>query len=562
MTDMILTGGSNVYPAEVESALQEHPAVRSCAVIGLPDDDLGQRVHAIVEAEPTDRRRSRRAVDEADCWPSSATDSCATRCPARSRSSTTRCATTPARCDAAPSGPSGSDRSGRPTQKSDVRLFYASAVGGRSVAARCDRPRGDQGRASGGSHAHVAWVSTRSPARRHDDRGAVARRLQLRVVERDADAELLPLPGQLGRGAEGGRQLQRGQPTAPTRSSTRSCPRAPTASASRWCAAWRPRTRRWTSSASTSRGRPSSPRPGGSGSGPATTRPRSPTAPWPARSRPPPTRTSSGRRRSTATPSCSGTAPTWCRRPPTTWDEMIEMSEQLAQQGKPHLHRDPGQPVRGHHRVVQHAAGQRRRQRAQRGRRRAVDGPARGRRPAASCTTWPPRRPPTRRCRCSRRTTTAWRWRRGTAAFELNYPFVYPSMKKDEPGDVRELQVGALPGGEGRRAVARDHRRHQPGGQQLLEAPGRRPSPPRSASATATTRRSAPSRAACHRRSRRSTTTPTLDEAYPFRQGDPGLAGHRRGATADAGLPEPVDRHLPRRLAARRPSTRRRRSRR
>lgn len=53
-TDMILTGGRNVYPAEVEAALQEHPAVRSCCVIGLPDDDLGSRVHAIVElAAPT-----------------------------------------------------------------------------------------------------------------------------------------------------------------------------------------------------------------------------------------------------------------------------------------------------------------------------------------------------------------------------------------------------------------------------------------------------------------------------------------------------------------------------
>ena len=52
MQDMILTGGSNVYPAEVEAALQEHPAVRSCVVIGLPDEDLGQRIHAIVEADP------------------------------------------------------------------------------------------------------------------------------------------------------------------------------------------------------------------------------------------------------------------------------------------------------------------------------------------------------------------------------------------------------------------------------------------------------------------------------------------------------------------------------
>jgi bile acid-coenzyme A ligase len=49
--DMILVGGSNVYPAEVESALEEHPRVRSCAVIGLPDDDLGSRPHAIIQTD-------------------------------------------------------------------------------------------------------------------------------------------------------------------------------------------------------------------------------------------------------------------------------------------------------------------------------------------------------------------------------------------------------------------------------------------------------------------------------------------------------------------------------
>jgi bile acid-coenzyme A ligase len=47
--DLILVGGSNVYPAEVEAALEEHPLVQSCVVIGLPDDDLGARVHAIVQ---------------------------------------------------------------------------------------------------------------------------------------------------------------------------------------------------------------------------------------------------------------------------------------------------------------------------------------------------------------------------------------------------------------------------------------------------------------------------------------------------------------------------------
>jgi bile acid-coenzyme A ligase len=50
--DMILTGGTNVYPAEVEAVISEHPLVRSCAVIGLPDEERGNRVHAIVEADP------------------------------------------------------------------------------------------------------------------------------------------------------------------------------------------------------------------------------------------------------------------------------------------------------------------------------------------------------------------------------------------------------------------------------------------------------------------------------------------------------------------------------
>ena len=49
-SDMILVGGSNVYPAEVEAAIDAHPRVRSSAVIGLPDEDLGGRVHAIVDA--------------------------------------------------------------------------------------------------------------------------------------------------------------------------------------------------------------------------------------------------------------------------------------------------------------------------------------------------------------------------------------------------------------------------------------------------------------------------------------------------------------------------------
>jgi bile acid-coenzyme A ligase len=47
-TDMILVGGANVYPAEIEAALDEHPLVSSSCVIGLPHDDLGNVPHAIV----------------------------------------------------------------------------------------------------------------------------------------------------------------------------------------------------------------------------------------------------------------------------------------------------------------------------------------------------------------------------------------------------------------------------------------------------------------------------------------------------------------------------------
>jgi len=50
--DMILVGGSNVYPAEVEAALDEHPGITSSCVVGLPDEDLGNRVHAIVQVAP------------------------------------------------------------------------------------------------------------------------------------------------------------------------------------------------------------------------------------------------------------------------------------------------------------------------------------------------------------------------------------------------------------------------------------------------------------------------------------------------------------------------------
>ncbi|MBV8665800.1 MAG: long-chain-fatty-acid--CoA ligase [Burkholderiaceae bacterium] len=50
--DMIISGGENIYSAEVESALSTHPAVAASAVIGVPDADWGERVHAVVVKKP------------------------------------------------------------------------------------------------------------------------------------------------------------------------------------------------------------------------------------------------------------------------------------------------------------------------------------------------------------------------------------------------------------------------------------------------------------------------------------------------------------------------------
>jgi fatty-acyl-CoA synthase len=80
--DMIITGGFNVYSAEVEQVLLAHPAVQDCAVIGLPDDKWGERVTAVVQLRPghtvtgdeirafvKDRLGSVKAPKQVEVWP-------------------------------------------------------------------------------------------------------------------------------------------------------------------------------------------------------------------------------------------------------------------------------------------------------------------------------------------------------------------------------------------------------------------------------------------------------------------------------------------------------------
>ena len=52
VSNMVISGGVNIYPREVEDALIVHPAVADVAVIGVPDAEMGEAVRAVVQVEP------------------------------------------------------------------------------------------------------------------------------------------------------------------------------------------------------------------------------------------------------------------------------------------------------------------------------------------------------------------------------------------------------------------------------------------------------------------------------------------------------------------------------
>ncbi len=49
---MVISGGVNIYPAEIEAALHAIPGVHDCAVFGIPDDEFGEALMAVVEPQP------------------------------------------------------------------------------------------------------------------------------------------------------------------------------------------------------------------------------------------------------------------------------------------------------------------------------------------------------------------------------------------------------------------------------------------------------------------------------------------------------------------------------
>ena len=83
-TDLILSGGVNVYPAEIEAALLAHPGVADAGVVGIPDADLGEVVYAVVARSARATGWSRRCTPTSPAsWPASsapARSSCAMPC--------------------------------------------------------------------------------------------------------------------------------------------------------------------------------------------------------------------------------------------------------------------------------------------------------------------------------------------------------------------------------------------------------------------------------------------------------------------------------------------------
>ena len=60
--DMIVSGGENVYPIEVENVLAGHPAIKECAVIGIPHETWGEAVHAIVVLEESQQTNEQELI--------------------------------------------------------------------------------------------------------------------------------------------------------------------------------------------------------------------------------------------------------------------------------------------------------------------------------------------------------------------------------------------------------------------------------------------------------------------------------------------------------------------
>ena len=63
--DMIISGGENIYSTQVEAAIHQHPGVLEAAVIGVPDDEWGEAVKAVVVMKPGEAATEQEIIDTA-----------------------------------------------------------------------------------------------------------------------------------------------------------------------------------------------------------------------------------------------------------------------------------------------------------------------------------------------------------------------------------------------------------------------------------------------------------------------------------------------------------------
>ncbi len=258
-----------------------------------------------------------------------------------------------------------------------------------------------------------------------------------------------------------------------------------------------------------------------------------------------------------AIPYNSNTQLLWYRKdlvpkPPATWDQMISQAEALAKQGKPHYIEEQGAQYEGltvwFNSMVASAGG-------------TILSPD-----SKTVTLGPPA--VTALTTMHRLATSAaadpslsndqedqgrLSMESGTAAFEINYPYVWPSMQQDKPKVLQELRLGAVPDSRRRQAGPVDDRRHRPGDQQIHPAPrSRLPGRDLPGQRAQPARRRDPGRSAAHPAVAVHPSHRRLQEGLPLLPGHLQAAAERDRPPPDTGLPERVDRHPARVVAAQR----------
>ena len=153
---MIISGGENVHPVEVEECSRAHPAVLEAAVVGAPDERLGQRVVACRRAGDATRRGARRAT----AWPRRRSPRSSGR--ASTASSTSSRRARPARSCGASCATTGRTE-GRMTVRRLPRRARRRHARGDDHAGRAreDEPRLDGSRATSCDRSSRSWAPTR-----------------------------------------------------------------------------------------------------------------------------------------------------------------------------------------------------------------------------------------------------------------------------------------------------------------------------------------------------------------------------------------------------------------